>query len=520
MGGAGAGDLEVDGWSTTTAAELIDLDRLAELTREAAGRLTEIGCRMSPLAASPDLLASAPLSPVTAAEAEAAIVGATTGPAGALVVAAGLEATGLLVEAAAQTYRRAEQAADGLVSGCQFLAGLAVGLVLTSATEDAALVGGAALLGTAPMWGPALVSSVWALPYAVRAAQGAAALDWSAPMTVLQAFATGHPELVQQFTAGGGGLLSGAELALAPILRERVIGAVGLPISTRDAALVLASQYVDGTPVVTSLPDPTSPPDASAPTPSAPTGIGDLFADLARDVADSGLPGRITITTLHTRRAGATGETRYIVALPGMDSLGLPGHQSADARDNSGNVRLVGGLPTAYTRGVARALSRAGVPHGATIALIGHSQGGLAAVELAGDPSFRRDYTVTHVLTAASPISRMPKNPDVAYLSLENEHDIVPRLDGASSVALPNFTVARFCVNTGSIVGNHDMSLYARSARLLDADAAADADLRKYLDSLHAAGFLVGHGDEASVERHAFRITSDRRHGSRPRASG
>ncbi len=291
MGGAGAGDLEVDGWSTTTAAELIDLDRLAELTREAAGRLTEIGCRMSPLAASPDLLASAPLSPVTAAEAEAAIVGATTGPAGALVVAAGLEATGLLVEAAAQTYRRAEQAADGLVSGCQFLAGLAVGLVLTSATEDAALVGGAALLGTAPMWGPALVSSVWALPYAVRAAQGAAALDWSAPMTVLQAFATGHPELVQQFTAGGGGLLSGAELALAPILRERVIGAVGLPISTRDAALVLASQYVDGTPVVTSLPDPTSPPDASAPTPSAPTGIGDLFADLARDVADSGLPG-------------------------------------------------------------------------------------------------------------------------------------------------------------------------------------------------------------------------------------
>ena len=511
-GSGGVGALEVGGWSTTTEAELQDLDRLAAVTRAAAARLAETGSRMSALAASPDLLASTPLSPVTAAAAEWAVLAATTGPRGAIAVAATLEATGLMVEAAAATYRQAEHAADGLVAGSQFLAGLVVGAAVTVSAQALALLGSAVGLAAGPELLTGLTSALpWAVPAALHRIDAAGGPDWTRASEALQSFVTGHPELLQQLGAAGGGLLSGAEIALAPGLRETALArSHGLAFSTRDAALDLAGQYIDGEPVVMALPDQGFLPDSTNLPAPAPAGIGDLYAGLADDIAESGLPGRITVSTLRTQSPDGTAAVRYIVNLPGMDSCGLPGHQSDDARDNSGNLRLVGGLQSAYTRGVAKALALAGAPPGATVALVGHSQGGLAAVELADDASFRHAYTVTHVLTAAAPISRLPKNPAVDYLSLENAHDIVPRMDGASTVALANLTVVRFSSDTGSVGGNHDMQLYASAARRLDADAASDADLRRYLGSLAAAGFLVGHRG-GSIERRAFRITSDRR---------
>ena len=61
--------------------------------------------------------------------------------------------------------------------------------------------------------------------------------------------------------------------------------------------------------------------------------------------------------------------------------------------------------------------------------LVGHSQGGIIAGQLASDPAFVRDYGVTNVLTYGAPIDHMQLAPGVQALQVQHRFDVVPRLD-------------------------------------------------------------------------------------------
>lgn len=427
------GSMKVQAWPTATSAHLLDLDQLAAMVQTLATDVVTVSAHLRLLASAPDLAASAALSPATAAAAAEAVIAATVGPQGAAQVAAGLEATSLMVQAAVTTYRLAESAADGLVAASEFLGGVVLGTAATDLVVLGAVLAAGSAAALAETTAALAPLAALAAPHCARTADrgaSAARREGSHVLSELQRYAVDHPDQVQQLAASGGGLIVGAEAALPPGLREAAVVKLGMPATTRDAALVLAGQYIDGTPVVTRLTDM----EPSQPR-RTPTEVSDLYDGLGSDGSESEVPGRITINTVHSDGPGGTPRTSYVVNLPGMDSFDLPGHENGDARDNSSNVRLVGGLDSSYTRGIAMAMVSAGVPRGATVALVGHSQGGLAAVRLASDPSFTRDYHVTHVLTAGSPISRLPKNPDVSYLSLENLSDLVPRADGAATAA-------------------------------------------------------------------------------------
>jgi len=127
---------------------------------------------------------------------------------------------------------------------------------------------------------------------------------------------------------------------------------------------------------------------------------------------------------------------RHVLHAPGM----APGKPRNDSpQDFVGAWRNLYRPDSPYTRGMRRALEDYGIPDGAEIALIGHSEGGIAVMNLAQDPEFCARYKVTHVVCVGSPIdSKKPADPDTWVATVTNQHDLVTILDGRGAGSIVN----------------------------------------------------------------------------------
>ncbi|MGW7315353.1 hypothetical protein [Streptomyces sp. NPDC054854] len=160
---------------------------------------------------------------------------------------------------------------------------------------------------------------------------------------------------------------------------------------------------------------------------------------------------------------GPDGTRRFVIQLAGMGK----GFNEEGPQDLVGALNAVGTTDTAYTRAVGRALRRL-VPSGAEVALVGHSQGGITAMNLAASPDFNALYTVTHVVAIGSPIDhKRAADARTKVVSLVNEHDIVPTLEGRSTVspyALPErFTEFAWTDDTHAFPLCHAAERYAHN---------------------------------------------------------
>jgi pimeloyl-ACP methyl ester carboxylesterase len=122
---------------------------------------------------------------------------------------------------------------------------------------------------------------------------------------------------------------------------------------------------------------------------------------------------------------------------------------------------------------VREALDAALVPLGAQVVLVGHSQGGIVAMDLAGDHAFNGGRVrVAQVVAAGSPISAksVARGSGTRVLSIENVNDIVTHLDAADPpVDQPNEQsvdrlVYRFAADEHDVMANHDVRMYSRQA--------------------------------------------------------
>ena len=161
------------------------------------------------------------------------------------------------------------------------------------------------------------------------------------------------------------------------------------------------------------------------------------------------------------RVTASDGTTRWVVELPGMRHMGV----SADPEDLSGSVAAMALPATAYTRSVAAALDAAGVPRGAPVLLVGHSEGGIVAMDLAADPTFNGGRVrLTHVVAAGSPISSKQVAPGsgTKVLSVENVNDVVTHLDAvAAAPESPQRLTYQFSADAHDVVRTHDAARYA-----------------------------------------------------------
>ncbi len=212
-------------------------------------------------------------------------------------------------------------------------------------------------------------------------------------------------------------------------------------------------------------------------------------------------PGRVDVFAI---RSAPEAEAVYVVALPGTSTLRWPHDPFAndEPRDWHANLQLLAGQTTAELAALPEALATAGVPAGAAVALVGHSQGGLTAFAAAGDPAMRANYRVTHVVTAGSPTGAMAAPVGVRVLGLENRRDIVPQLDGRASSGSALRTTVSFDGARG--LAGHDVAEYAAAAGRVD--ASCDPRLEELRDSLQEGGFLPGPGGTAELTRVELRL--------------
>lgn len=169
-----------------------------------------------------------------------------------------------------------------------------------------------------------------------------------------------------------------------------------------------------------------------------------------------------------TRIDNGTGTPAYVVAIPGTENWNPAA--GPEGRDLSANIQLVAGNPTAAAESVRLAMDAAGIPPGSPVMLVGHSQGGIIAGQLASDPAFVERYGVSHVMTYGAPIDHMALDPRVGVLQVQHGVDVVPRLDlgGVGAGGFPDRATTVTLDSPGDFwqVGvNHSYVEYQQSVR-------------------------------------------------------
>jgi hypothetical protein len=450
-GGGVADIVSVHGGMHGVAAAYERMRSLADRYDASGDLLRELATRAGRAAVDPDLLESAVLSPVTAVAAEQAIVAATAGPGGLLVEALAWQASAGAGRGAGEALAGVDDAQAAAWDALDQAIGWHLGTLLAGPV-------GVAVVGTTALGlSTGLISTA-----------------------DLEALATEHPWLVEHLANGGDGLVGG----LLPL------GPVPLPPGTLGVEGLLASAYPDGTGAVS--PYDGCSPITESPVTGQPESMQGLLGNLEQVAGlsqgpDSPQNGTIVIQTV----TSPTGEQGYIVYVPGTDDMTTtPWTADDDVRDMGNNLALAGGLPDDYTEGITAAMAQHGIGPDDPVMIVGHSQGGMAAVAIAA----QGDHHVTHVVTAGSPTAQVGGYPSgTQVLSIEQQGDIVPTLDGQPNPDLPNQTTVVIDAHPGpGAVAHHDHPTYVAGGAAIDAAVGTGAhpSLDSWAQSAHQQGYF------------------------------
>lgn len=234
------------------------------------------------------------------------------------------------------------------------------------------------------------------------------------------------------------------------------------------------------------------------------TAPADLGAVLRHTEALSPVAGGVAGAVAVQRLDHGDGRRTWVVAVPGTQSAGLG--QGRNPLDMQSNLRLVGSTPSDSSAVVARAMVQAGVRRDERVLLVGHSQGGMAAMEVAGDPLLAGRFDVAAVVTAGSPVAHLDVPAHVQTLHLEHLQDYVPAADGAPNPDLPHRTTVQVDLGASSSaqdraaalspVGAHEVGRYARSVELLE--GVVDPSLSRHALAVEE---VLGDGTAATTTR-------------------
>ncbi|WP_308466188.1 hypothetical protein [Rathayibacter soli] len=159
-------------------------------------------------------------------------------------------------------------------------------------------------------------------------------------------------------------------------------------------------------------------------------GLRELFISQREidDMGDPDLDDRAECAVIRTSsRIGADGIRRWILQLPSTQTWHPRSGQAPN--DITADVVALSLRETTLTRAACQAMQLAGVqPHDLVLAA-GFSLGGMVAGQFAECAS-AHGFTVSHVITAGSPIGRDRIDSSIRVLSIEHILDSVPRMEG------------------------------------------------------------------------------------------
>jgi len=158
--------------------------------------------------------------------------------------------------------------------------------------------------------------------------------------------------------------------------------------------------------------------------------------------------------------------SKFVAYIPGTQTwnpiaLGNP-------IDFTSNLQAMKGPGLAASeRGVQMALAAAGVGATSQIYLVGHSQGGLVAANLA-----LKDSRIKGLVTFGAPISHLAEQIKVPTVAIQHKNDIVPKLGlKANPLAQNMVTVERvmpISFPVAVILEAHEIDNYTKTAELAD----------------------------------------------------
>lgn len=162
--------------------------------------------------------------------------------------------------------------------------------------------------------------------------------------------------------------------------------------------------------------------------------------------------------------------SRFIVYIPGTQAWGpMAGKNPLDL---SSNLQAMAGPGLASSEAaVQKAIVAAGVKSQDQVLLVGHSQGGMVAANIA---SQKQNFAVAGLVTFGSPISQLNQTLRVPAVSIQHTNDLVPKLDLKQNALAKNWvTVERELPVKPSgpgptVLQAHELSGYRGTALLAD----------------------------------------------------
>ena len=322
----------VTGGVAGLAATYAAVRALADRFDAAGDHLRDRAAADARVLAEPDLLESAPLSPVTFAEAEARVLDASAGIHGALEASVTYEADALLVRATVTAYEECDRLVASSFEVLDYAVGRDVGYAVAAAAPSLLLLG----LAAGPTWDH--------LPAGARRRLG----------DTVQGWAEEHPEAVQHGVDATGGLLDGLLAGLPaglPVV-SWLAGFAAFHPTAGDAAADLAALYPnDGPPAVRRRHD-LAVPLADVP-PRDLTGLI-RHLDQVSLLSPPDRPGDAGTIEVQTLDA-PDGTVRHVVYLPGTDDLLQP---RGSTTETSATCRATCTRSPASTRRTPRGSSR------------------------------------------------------------------------------------------------------------------------------------------------------------------
>lgn len=184
-----------------------------------------------------------------------------------------------------------------------------------------------------------------------------------------------------------------------------------------------------------------------------------------RNIALLGNDGRIAIQTIRA----PDGVERHVVQVPGMRPA-VSSHGSPASLVGAFRSSLE--ATSGYTGALRSAIAQYGIPDGAELALIGHSAGGPAAMNLVQDPEFCSRFTVTDAINLGAPIDhKHAADPATFVATIANQHDIVPTLDGVDAGSCfdlhPDWYIVDYTEVTHQFPECHGVEHYLRDLEYL-----------------------------------------------------
>jgi hypothetical protein len=499
--------------------------------------LAEQSLRTAGMATSGDLLESAILSPLTAADAEAKILLAA---AAYVAQTARVTVLHLFIDGAIVTYDTADSALATAVDAIYFVGGFVVGagaVVVAVVAGTAAIAYGAGVhigsqinevvdsagdavdaIGEAVAENPWLLGTVllpggaaslieagargFASGYSPGDAASAANQKLMADFetllaqlpdaAALQAWAGENTDLVETLIKFAPGLLAGSTFMFGPLVNAGLSGLTGGPWPPLNYDQLVERIIVGGGRFGV-FDDNTGQPNVSLMPPDQFTDAeGAVVEQIVPTDLDSLLKGSAEIDANGDPSKDGTGDFADIRIIDRVDAKGnhsfivqIPSTQNwsptpGDApNDLTSDLAAEAQHQTVLLQAVKDAMAKAGIASTDPVMLSGFSLGGITAGLMASDPWVNSNYNVTNVVTAGSSIGNFDIPSTVDVLSFEHEGDLVAATDGTPNPATSNqVTVFDTPPGTGE---PHNALKYAQTAG--DFQESADPNAEYFSDS-------------------------------------